>query len=57
MTIPGKSVDCVIIGAAKAGTTSLASWLGSHPDVCMSNPKETMFFGSPKLFLISNKAP
>jgi hypothetical protein len=50
MTIPGRSIDFVIIGAAKAGTTSLASWLGSHPDVCMSNPKETMFFGSPKLF-------
>jgi hypothetical protein len=41
MVIPGKSIDFVIIGAAKAGTTSLASWLGCHPDVCMSNPKET----------------
>lgn len=50
MKIPDKSIDFVIIGAAKAGTTSLASWLGSHPDICMSNPKETMFFGSPKLF-------
>ena len=50
MTIPGKTINFVIIGAAKAGTTSLASWLGSHPDVCMSNPKETMFFGSPRLF-------
>lgn len=50
MAIPGKTIDFVIIGAAKAGTSSLASWLGSHPDVCMSNPKETMFFGSPKLF-------
>jgi hypothetical protein len=50
MPIPGKTIDFVIIGAAKAGTTSLASWLGLHPDVCMSNPKETMFFGSPKLF-------
>lgn len=50
MPIPGKTIDFVIIGAAKAGTTSLASWLGIHPDVCMSNTKETMFFGSPKLF-------
>lgn len=50
MTIPGKTIDFVIIGTAKAGTTSLASWLGSHPDVCMSSPKETMFFGSPRLF-------
>ncbi|QVL52057.1 MAG: sulfotransferase domain-containing protein [Cyanobium sp. M30B3] len=50
MAIPNKSIDFVIIGAAKAGTTSLASWLSKHPDVCMSSPKETMFFGSPKLF-------
>jgi len=50
MTIPGKSIYILIIGAAKAGTTCLASWLGSHSDVCMSNPKETMFFGSPRLF-------
>lgn len=50
MPVPGKTIDFVIIGAAKAGTTSLASWLGKHPDVCMSQPKETMFFGSPKLF-------
>ena len=50
MRITGKSIDFLIIGAAKAGTTSLASWLGKHPDVCMSSPKETMFFGSPKLF-------
>lgn len=50
MKITSKSIDFLIIGAAKAGTTSLASWLGKHPDVCMSSPKETMFFGSPKLF-------
>jgi hypothetical protein len=43
-------LDFVIIGSAKCGTTSLADWLGQHPDVCMSVPKETMFFGSEKLF-------
>lgn len=50
MRISGKTIDLVIIGTAKAGTTSLASWLGVHPDVCMSQPKETMFFGIPGLF-------
>lgn len=50
MKIPQKTIDFVIIGAAKAGTTSLAAWLSKHPDVCMSSPKETMFFGGPKLF-------
>lgn len=34
----------LIIGSAKCGTTALASILGSHPDCCMSNPKEVSFF-------------
>jgi hypothetical protein len=33
-----------IIGAAKAATTSVASMLATHPDVCMSRPKESHFF-------------
>ncbi len=39
-------IHFVIIGAAKAGTTSLARWLGETPSCCLSTPKETMFFGS-----------
>jgi hypothetical protein len=35
-----------IIGAPKCGTTSLASWLGQHPNIFMSNPKEPRFFSS-----------
>lgn len=34
----------VVIGAMKAGTTSLHSWLGTHPDVFVSEPKELDFF-------------
>ena len=36
----------MILGAAKAGTTSLAYYLGQHPDICMSLPKEPWFFES-----------
>ncbi len=34
----------LILGAIKAGTTSLYYYLGQHPDVFMSEPKETRFF-------------
>lgn len=33
-----------ILGAAKAGTTSLHAWLEQHPGVQMSDPKEPFFF-------------
>ena len=34
----------VVLGAMKAGTTSLHYYLDQHPDVSMSNPKELNFF-------------
>ncbi len=34
----------VILGAQKCGTTSLHSLLAQHPEICMSEPKETNFF-------------
>ncbi len=37
-----------IIGAAKAGTTSLHFYLGLHPEVQMSANKEPNFFGGPE---------
>lgn len=40
MTMP----NFVIIGAAKAGTTSLHRYLKQHPDIFMSQPKELRFF-------------
>lgn len=33
-----------LIGAAKCGTSSLARWLANSPDVCVSIPKEPLFF-------------
>ncbi len=43
--------NACIIGAPKAGTTSLAAWLAEHPDVFFSTPKEPYFWASdyPKL--------
>lgn len=40
----GHLPDVVVIGAPKAGTTSLAQWLSAHPDVRMSATKELEFF-------------
>lgn len=40
----GQLPDLVVIGAPKAGTTSLAQWLARHPDVRMSATKELEFF-------------
>jgi Sulfotransferase domain len=35
-----------LIGAPKAGTTSVAAWLADHPDVHVSQPKEPFFWAS-----------
>lgn len=34
----------LVIGAPRAATTALHHWLGQHPEVCASRPKETQFF-------------
>lgn len=34
----------LILGAAKAGTTALYNYLNQHPEIAMSNTKETNFF-------------
>jgi hypothetical protein len=39
----------VLIGAAKAGTTSLHRWLGQHPDIFVPRQKELHFFAAPWL--------
>ena len=36
--------NLLIIGAMKAGTTSLHDYLGLHPDIFMSEPKELHFY-------------
>lgn len=40
----GQLPTFVVIGAMKAGTTTLHAWLATHPDVCMSARKELDFF-------------
>jgi len=37
-------VSHFVIGAQKSGTTSMASLLASQPDICVSSPKEPLFF-------------
>ncbi|MGH2924099.1 MAG: sulfotransferase family protein [Solirubrobacterales bacterium] len=44
MTDTARAPNVIIIGAAKAGTTSLHTYLDLHPEVAMSDPKELMFF-------------
>lgn len=36
--------DFLLLGAAKCGTTSLASYLAQHPQIFFSEPKEPLFF-------------
>jgi hypothetical protein len=38
----------IVIGAMKAGTTSLAAYLRLHREVFMTTPKEPQFFASPR---------
>lgn len=43
-TAIGVLPNFIIIGAMKSGTTSLARYLGSHPEVFMATQKEVHFF-------------
>jgi len=40
----GKLPDFLIIGAMKSGTTSLHDYLGKHPEIYTSEPKEIHYF-------------
>jgi hypothetical protein len=42
--------DFLIIGAAKAGTTTLYKYLSRHPQIYMSTPKEPDFFSKNELY-------
>jgi hypothetical protein len=44
MTSSPRLPDFLILGAAKAGTSSIHAWLATHPDIQMAEPKETNFF-------------
>ena len=39
-----RTLDLLLVGAAKAGTTTLFRFLASHPHILMSTPKETHYF-------------
>lgn len=47
---PSKLPDFIIIGAAKAGTTSLYRYLTRHPNIFMSEPKEPTYFARDERF-------
>ena len=40
----GRLPDFIVVGATKAGTTSLDFYLSLHPDIHMAKPKEPRFF-------------
>ncbi|WP_243638197.1 sulfotransferase family protein [Rubrobacter taiwanensis] len=44
----GALPNLIIIGAMKCGTTALHRYLGLHPEVAMSEPKELNFFCGPE---------
>lgn len=46
MATPNKTLDFLIIGVGKSGTTSLAALLDQHPDIIITDPKEPWFFDS-----------
>jgi Sulfotransferase family len=39
-------IDFAIVGQPKSGTTALAEFLGRHPQICMSFPKEPVYFAT-----------
>jgi hypothetical protein len=41
---PGALPTVIVIGAQKCGTSALHAYLGVHPDISMSRPKELDFF-------------
>lgn len=50
-----KLPNFLIIGATKAGTTSLHHYLGQHPDVFVAPTKETNFFAQESALCFSGK--
>ncbi len=39
-----RPIDLMIVGAQKAGTTSLLRYLGNHPSICIHEKPEILFF-------------
>jgi hypothetical protein len=53
---PSPTDFAFIVGAPRCGTTSLASYLRQHPDVCFSSVKEPMFFAQHDLRGLDDRA-
>lgn len=45
-----KTVNFIICGAQKSGTSALNSYLRKHPEICMANKKEVHFFDNESFF-------
>jgi len=50
-------VDFIGIGAGKAGTTWVSEMLDSHPEICMSEPKEVNCFNEKGSYYINSENP
>lgn len=50
MSTPQGFPSFFVVGAQKAGTTSLHSWLSQQPDVCLPKFKETQFFSNHEIY-------
>lgn len=46
-----RTVDFIICGTQKGGTTALDAYLREHPQICMADKKETHFFDNESHFL------
>lgn len=44
--MPLRQIELMIVGAQKAGTSSLLKYLGQHPDICTHPQRECVFFFS-----------
>jgi hypothetical protein len=49
--------NCIVIGAARSGTTSLYEYLNAHPEIYMSPVKEPDFFANPLLKAVHSPEP
>lgn len=48
--VKGRLPSFFVVGAQKAGTTTLHDWLVQQPDVCLPKLKETTFFSNDKVY-------
>lgn len=49
--------DFIVAGAAKCGTTYLLDALALHPEIAVSEPKETLYFSTQKPWGMHDKGP